>query len=204
MQIEGYAKLHYPMEVVESEEGGYFAQYPDLPGCMAQGTTATEAIQNLESAKRSWMEACVESGVEIPLPHELVPEYSGKFVVRLPKSLHRELAVKAGRDGVSLNQYVLHLVSVGLGREQVSKHEQLADVEAIDAAVQRRMRYVCPQMHQQLISALVNEQMEGALFQDYNAALASFGLPWSVKVIDTPSTVESLVRKFGKAGSPIG
>lgn len=38
-------------------------------------------------------------------------EYSGKISLRLPKSLHRELAEQAKREGVSLNQYALYKLS---------------------------------------------------------------------------------------------
>jgi len=37
--------------------------------------------------------------------------YSGKLLVRMPKSLHRRLAETAEREGVSLNQYIVSLLS---------------------------------------------------------------------------------------------
>ncbi len=173
--LEKYLKLRYPMEVVECEEGGYFAQYTDLPGCMAQGETAEEAVRELEAAKRPWMEACLESGVEIPPPHEPVPEYSGKFVVRLPKSLHRELATKAEHDGMSLNSYVLHLLSLAFGRGKAARAEPAFDVEAIAAAVQKRLHSWCPRMHRQLISELYGEPMGQLLTVGQDFTISSAG-----------------------------
>ena len=54
---------------------------------------------------RGWIEVALEEGIPIPepAPNE---DYSGKFVVRLPRSLHRQLAETAEREGVSLNQFI--------------------------------------------------------------------------------------------------
>lgn len=116
--LEHYLRLRYPVELVEDEDGGYFAHTPDLPGCIAQGETVEETLKNLQEAKQAWIEVRLEDGLEIPAPREVVEEYSGKFLLRVPRSLHRELATKAHREGTSLNQYVLHLISLGLGRER--------------------------------------------------------------------------------------
>jgi len=119
--LDHYLQLPYPMEIVRSKDGGYFAQLPDLPGCISEGETIEEAERNLEEAKRGWIVACLEDGLEVPSPHEPVGKYSGRFLIRIPKSLHRELATRAQREATSLNQYVLHLLSLGLGREQEVK-----------------------------------------------------------------------------------
>ncbi len=124
--LSHYLRLRYPMEIVQAEEGGYFAQIPDLPGCMAQGETIEEAAKNLEDAKRAWIEVRLEDGLEVPPPHEPVEEYSGRFLLRIPKSLHREVATLARREGTSLNQYALHLLSFALGRQR--KADQAVDV----------------------------------------------------------------------------
>ena len=58
----------------------------------------------------TWIESEYESGAAIPLP-SYPEEHSGRFNVRLPRSLHRELAESAQREGVSLNQYVVMLLS---------------------------------------------------------------------------------------------
>ena len=54
---------------------------------------------------RGWLEASLESGDPIPEPRQ-GESYSGKFLVRLPRSLHRRLAEAANDEGVSLNQYI--------------------------------------------------------------------------------------------------
>ena len=63
------------------------------------------------------MQVRLEDGLEIPLPHEAVERYSGRFVLRIPRSLHRQLAHASKRNGTSLNQYVMHLLSYALGRQ---------------------------------------------------------------------------------------
>ncbi len=130
-ELDHYLQLPYPMEIVRSKDGGYFAQLPDLPGCISEGETIEEAVRNLEEAKRGWIEACLEDGLEVPSPHEPVGKYSGRFLIRIPKSLHRELATRAQREATSLNQYVLHLLSLGLGRKQEVK--QVAYVQIKEA-----------------------------------------------------------------------
>jgi predicted HicB family RNase H-like nuclease len=59
-----------------------------------------------------WLELALEDGQQIPEP-EPTPEYSGKFLVRLPKSLHRSLAEAARSEGVSLNAYVTAILADG-------------------------------------------------------------------------------------------
>lgn len=132
--LEHYLRLRYPIELVEAEEGGYFARIPDLPGCMAQGETIDETLMSLEGAKSAWIEVRLEDGLDIPPPREVVDEYSGRFLLRVPKSLHRDLATRAREEGTSLNQYVLHLLSLGLGHQpghaQTHAIEMLRDREA--------------------------------------------------------------------------
>ena len=54
-----------------------------------------------------YIETKLENGFDIPEPIQ-TENYSGKFVVRLPKSLHFKLAMEAEKEGVSLNQYALY------------------------------------------------------------------------------------------------
>ena len=105
-----YMSLRYPVQIVECEEGGYFVRIPDLPGCMTQGETIEEALANIKEAKELWLEEMVESGLPIPEPAG-DREHSGRFVVRMPRSLHARLAQESEREGVSLNQYVVSRLS---------------------------------------------------------------------------------------------
>lgn len=112
-----YLNLHYEIRVkrlTEDEGGGWFAQIPLLPGCMADGETAAEAITNLGNAKIGWIETCWELGRLVPEPGD--DGYSGQLRLRMPKSLHRELTDLAKAEKVSLNQYINYQLAKGIGR----------------------------------------------------------------------------------------
>ncbi len=110
MSLRYYLALKYPFTIIPDQEGGYTGKVDDLPGCITQGDTLEEIVEMIEDARRAWIETMYEMGEAIPTPGE-VETYSGRFVVRLPKSLHRDLARVAKREGVSLNQYVTSLLS---------------------------------------------------------------------------------------------
>ena len=109
--IEYYMNLPYKIEVVsDPDEGGYVARYPELPGCMTAGETVESVIKNAADAKKAWLEAALEEGTEIAEPVSL-DDYSGQFKLRIPKSLHRTLAMHSKEEGVSMNQYCVYLLS---------------------------------------------------------------------------------------------
>ena len=110
-KIEDFVALPYKMEIVKDlDEGGYVVSFPDLPGCLTVGETIEEAIKNAEDAKRAWLEAAIEEQIEISIP-EKKEKYSGQFKLRIPKSLHRILAEQSKREGISMNQYCVYLLS---------------------------------------------------------------------------------------------
>lgn len=108
--LDTYLKREYPFQVVASEDGGFVITFPDLPGCVTQAETPAQIGPMAEDAKRAWIESAYEDDQAIPEPSP-APSYSGKFIVRLPRSLHRTLAEQAAREGVSLNQYVVSLLA---------------------------------------------------------------------------------------------
>ena len=110
-----YLDLSYPVQLShqsEDDDEYWLAEILDLPGCMADGSNPDEALKSLEEAKRLGIETQIEDGYEVPEPAQ-AHDYSGKFLVRMPKSLHHGLAVQAKREGVSMNQYVISLLSAG-------------------------------------------------------------------------------------------
>jgi predicted RNase H-like HicB family nuclease len=113
-----YMKLNYRVEIIEDkEEGGYALHCPELPGCITCAETVEHGMEMIEDAKKCWFAACLEDGVKIPEPKEL-EKYSGQFKLRIPKTLHRELAEQSKKEGVSMNQYCLHLLSRGCNQPQ--------------------------------------------------------------------------------------
>lgn len=70
-KAEEYMKLKYRFELTEDEaEGGYAISYPDLIGCMSSGETIEETVKNGEDARREWIIATLESGMEVPNPFD--------------------------------------------------------------------------------------------------------------------------------------
>ena len=109
--LNDYLTMSYRMEIVEDKaEGGFVVSYPDLPGCVTCGETVERAVANAADAKKAWLETAMEEGLPIPEPDSL-EEYSGQFKLRLPRSLHRSLAENSQREGISMNQYCVYLLS---------------------------------------------------------------------------------------------
>ena len=110
IKLKGYSvKIS---RLTEEDGGGWLAEIPELEGCKSDGETPEEALFNIQDALEGWLEAAEEDNKPIPSPeyyqHE---EYSGKFTLRLPRSLHRFLSKQAEKERVSLNQFILTLIS---------------------------------------------------------------------------------------------
>lgn len=102
---------NYIIQEMNDESGKYFyAKVLELDGCQSTGKTFQEAYNNLREAMEFWIETKLEGGFDIPLPVGQ-ESYSGKFIVRIPKSLHYRLALEADKEGISLNQYALYKLS---------------------------------------------------------------------------------------------
>ena len=109
--LSEYMALPYRMEVVEdADEGGFVVTFPDLPGCISCGESIEAAVTNAMDAKKAWLKAALEEGISIREPDTL-EDYSGQFKLRLPRSLHRSLSEHSKREGISMNQYCLYLLS---------------------------------------------------------------------------------------------
>lgn len=109
--LNEYMKIPYKMEIIEdTEEGGYVISFPDLCGCLTCADTIEKAIENAKDAKKEWLIAALEDGRTIPEPDE-IEDFSGQFELQVPKSLHRELALHAKQEGISMNQYCVYLLT---------------------------------------------------------------------------------------------
>ena len=109
--IDDYLSLPYRMEVIpDLDEGGYTVSFPELPGCITCGETIESALANADDAKREWITAALEENIEIAEPDSL-DDYSGQFKLRIPKSLHRSLAEHSKKEGISMNQYCIYLLT---------------------------------------------------------------------------------------------
>jgi antitoxin HicB len=114
-------RIEYSFELrplANEEGGGWLVTYSDLPGCMSDGETSEEAMANGKDALAAWLKAAEESGREIPNPCD-VP--SGKFIARVPRSLHARLTARAKQEGVSMNALVSAFLAESLGRREGTK-----------------------------------------------------------------------------------
>lgn len=112
-------RFEYPFSIrhlSDEDGGGYLIEFPDLPGCMADGATINEAINNGQDAIDIWIETAREMNRPIPKPGDWEKQ-SGKWVQRVPKSMHLRLVTKAQEEGVSLNTLVITMLSEALGVE---------------------------------------------------------------------------------------
>lgn len=116
-ETQKYLNLAYTRELIPEPEGGWFVRVKELPGCFSQGDSPDEAIEGIHEAMALWIEAALETGQPIPIPKQDA-DFSGKFVVRLPKSLHRKAAEQAAVEGVSLNQWIGTVVAEALGQRR--------------------------------------------------------------------------------------
>jgi antitoxin HicB len=106
----------YSISVFWSDEDeGFIATAPDLPGCSAYGKTAEDAVAEVKTVIRGWIEAMADIGNPIPPPSKYDPhhQYSGKVLVRMPKALHGQLVSRAKAEGVSLNSWMVFLLTKG-------------------------------------------------------------------------------------------
>lgn len=107
----------YPFEVrplSDEEGGGFLISFPDFAECISDGETVDEAIQNGRDALKATIAALKQKKLPVPAPNS-GGVASGKFVARVPKTVHAQLATRARAEGVSLNALVLTFIAQGLG-----------------------------------------------------------------------------------------
>ena len=120
--IAYYLSLPYTIELLPEQPEGWVARVKELPGCITSADTPEEALAEIQELKQEWLQNAIEDHFEIPEPRE-EEEYSGKFNLRVPKTLHRKLVEKANEEGVSLNTLCISLLSERLAQ---SKHIEMA------------------------------------------------------------------------------
>lgn len=106
--------IKYPFRVFQTEVEGHvfwIAKSTCLKGCVGQGDQPDEAIAELAENEAAWLETARDSGIEVPeISTEALDEYSGKMTLRLAPFVHKQAAILAQKEGISLNQYVNNAV----------------------------------------------------------------------------------------------
>jgi len=162
-----FRMLPYGITLRKDKDGDWVARVSELPGCTAHGSTQAESLKNLDEVMDVWLEDALISGTAIPAPQVAEQLPSGKWLQRVPRSLHKKLADLAERDDVSLNQLVTSILSEAVGRRNgpgpLGKHPRTPDEQVIasssdvvsfvgtgshkrqheNAVVERRKRAVC-------------------------------------------------------------
>ena len=110
-----YMTLPYTTVLRRDEDNDVIARIEELPGCVAHGSDEAEAIENLREMQRLWLDVSIENRHYIPMPAAESALPSGKWVQRVPRSLHYRLVQMAQRENVSLNQLVTSLLSLAAG-----------------------------------------------------------------------------------------
>lgn len=110
----------YPFEIrpLSAEEGGGFLiSFPDFSECISDGETVEEALKNGREALKATIAALKAKGHAVPAANS-GGVASGKFIARVPKTVHAQLTTRAKAEGVSLNALVLAFIAQGLGRKE--------------------------------------------------------------------------------------
>jgi predicted RNase H-like HicB family nuclease len=115
-----YLALPYTIVLRKDEDGDVIARIEELRGCISHGKDEVEALKDLATLKKMWIEDSLEAGEQIPEPEESeLP--SGKWVQRVPRRLHLQLVRMAKSEEVSLNQLVTSMLSEQLGARSMMK-----------------------------------------------------------------------------------
>ena len=100
--------------LTEEDGGGYFIAFPDLPGCISDGETPGEAIQNGYDAARAWLLTAKEFSDPIPQ----ASQFRGGLMMGVTQPLRAKLFAKAKQEGVQMKALVTSSLA-----ERPAKHE---------------------------------------------------------------------------------
>jgi antitoxin HicB len=121
IDIEQTLALPYTIKLIE-EDGVFYTEVEEIPGCFSEGNTVEQAYDNIKDAMRLWMETAVERNIQIPVPKkEEEREFSGRIMLRMPKELHKSLTKSADNDDISLNQFIVFLLSTNFAIHSVKQ-----------------------------------------------------------------------------------
>lgn len=114
-QIKEYLNLPYTFTIGKDKEHDgkeyFYVQVNELPGCTSDGKTPEEALKTIKNAMYDWIETALLNGDKVPTPEKR----SGKFTVRIPPSLHKDLILKVNKEGVSINQFITTAIARAVG-----------------------------------------------------------------------------------------
>lgn len=130
---------NYKMEIycVKTTDGlQWNVEFPEVPGCGGAGDTIEEAMEDAQINLNVHLDYLKENGIAVPVPDTSfhILEYSGKLSLRIPKSLHRQIAENAQKDDVSINSYINNALSDYVGQVKALESVKKEAVESIQQA----------------------------------------------------------------------
>jgi antitoxin HicB len=146
--VTHYMGLPYTIILKRDDEGDFVCRVEELKGCTAHGKTEIEALGRLKEAQQLWILDCLESGDPVPAPKEEKElPFSGRWVQRVARSLHKALTDRAKREGVSLNHLVSEILAKSVGESVMA--------QVIDASLMARFA-----SHQVKVSGVVAKHID--------------------------------------------
>ena len=146
--ISELIKQPYNIIIQQDLDGCFYAKVEELDGCFAEGQSAQEAWENIQDSMKNWMEIAQEMNVSIPLPKaNQDTEYSGKYLLRMPKKLHKELVETAEEDGISLNLLLVNLLSSRLPVHRIE--QKITDLYATSNSINQGVGWIMNQQANQ-------------------------------------------------------
>ena len=131
MTVDEYLKLPYALDIQwDADDEIFVARVGEIPECTGHGTSRGEAMDMALDNLRDWIEEALDAKEAIPQPMPVPELPSGKWVQRVPRTLHAELAALASKDGVSLNQLVVSVLSREVGYRAGTVNNESVNISA--------------------------------------------------------------------------
>ena len=110
------------------EDNSFVATIPGIKALSALGATREEALSELHIAADAYLESLEAAGQPLP-PLQIAIPYSGQLRLRMPKSLHAALSTEAEDENISLNTFIVTLLSERhMEKKLLNKIEALGDL----------------------------------------------------------------------------
>ncbi len=133
---EQYLEQPYEIALVRRDGADgpeWCAQVVELPGCEARAGTEEEALAAARQAMVVWVQDALDNERPVPSPKAAVA-HSGRLLVRMPPSLHSELARLADREKVSLNTLIVGVLGGATAWRQPGEAGSSVARSALDRA----------------------------------------------------------------------
>ena len=106
MRKAGVAEKYAYRVEWSAEDNAHIANCLEFPSLFAHGRTAQEALLEVEKVVAETIRWMKEDGEDVPEPITL-RVYNGHLRLRVPKKVHKKIAMKSAEEGISVNQYIL-------------------------------------------------------------------------------------------------